>query len=78
LKSEDELAKPEEAGEAVQVLTIKDNRLYLSSDIRTAFDLHNGDKIVVYNASGNMMVKVVRRRRVPNSIDTARRTDEPL
>jgi bifunctional DNA-binding transcriptional regulator/antitoxin component of YhaV-PrlF toxin-antitoxin module len=75
LSSED-FGASEDESEAVQVLTIKGNRIYLSSEVRAAFDLRNGDKVVVYNASGKMSVKIIRRPRANRPFGQARRVQE--
>jgi len=64
---------PEDSSEAVQVLTIRGNRIYLSHEVRAAFNLRDGDKIVVYSASGNMTIKIIRRPRVGRTIDLPHR-----
>jgi bifunctional DNA-binding transcriptional regulator/antitoxin component of YhaV-PrlF toxin-antitoxin module len=74
LSSEDFASEDE--SEAVQVLTIKGNRIYLSSEVRAAFDLRNGDKIVVYNASGKMSVKIIRRSRASRPFGQGRQVQE--
>lgn len=60
--------------EAVQVLTIRGNRIYLSHDVREAFNLHDGDKIVVYSDSGKMTIKIIRKPRTSHQVDLTGRT----
>jgi len=47
--------------EEIQVLTIRNNKLYLPREVRNAFNLHDGDKVVIYNDKGKISVKVIRR-----------------
>jgi len=51
----------EDGPEEIQVLTIRGNKLYLPIDVRTAFNLHNEDRVVVYNDKGRMSVKLIRK-----------------
>jgi hypothetical protein len=76
LNPEQASAVSDESSEAVQVLTIRGNRIYLSREVRVAFNLRDGDKIVVYSASGNMMIKIIRRPRASRQIDLARQMDD--
>lgn len=76
LSPERSSAIPEDDSEAVQVLTIRGNRIYLSHDVRAAFNLRDGDKIVVYSASGNMTIKIIRRPRANRPAGLAPRIEE--
>jgi bifunctional DNA-binding transcriptional regulator/antitoxin component of YhaV-PrlF toxin-antitoxin module len=51
----------EDGPEEIQVLTVRGNKLYLPIDVRTAFNLHNEDRVVVYNDKGRMSVKIIRK-----------------
>lgn len=51
----------ENGPEEVQVLTIRGNKIYLPLDVRTSFNLHNEDRVVVYNDGGKMFVKIIRK-----------------
>ena len=62
--------------EAVQVLTIRGNRIYLSRDIRMTFNLRDGDKIIVYSASGDMRTEIIRRARAMDPAGLAHRPGE--
>jgi hypothetical protein len=57
----------EDGPEAIQVLVIRSNKLYLLRAVRDAFDLHNGDKVVVYNDKGQISIKVIRRFKVSDT-----------
>ena len=61
--SPEDSGSPAEGSEPVQVLTIRGNRVYLPVDVRAAFNLHDGDRIVIYNSDGRMSVRIVRRSR---------------
>jgi hypothetical protein len=51
----------EDGPEEIQVLTVRGNKLYLPLDVRTAFNLHNEDRVVVFNDKGRMSVKIIRK-----------------
>lgn len=51
----------EDDSDAVQVLAIKGNRIYLSHEVRAAFNLRDGDKVVVYNNAGAMSLRIIRK-----------------
>lgn len=53
----------EDGPEEIQVLTVRGNKLYLPLDVRTAFNLHNEDRVVVFNDKGRMSVKIIRKSR---------------
>lgn len=55
----------EDGPEEIQVLTVRGNKLYLPLDVRTAFNLHNEDRVVVYNDKGRMSVKIIRKSKSP-------------
>jgi len=57
----------EDGPEAIQVLVIRSNKLYLPRAVRDAFDLHNGDKVVVYSDKGQISIKVIRRFKVSDT-----------
>ena len=58
---------PDDAGtleadpEPVQILTIRSNRVYLPADVRAAFGLHDGDKLVIYSVNGKMSIRITRK-----------------
>ena len=54
----------EDGPEEILVLTVRGNTLYLPSDVRTTFNLHDEDKLVVYNDNGNMSFKIIRKSKV--------------
>ena len=45
----------------MQILTIRSNRVYLPADVRAAFGLHDGDKLVIYSVNGKMSIRITRK-----------------
>lgn len=62
----------EDGPEEIQVLTVRGNKLYLPLDVRTVFNLHNEDRVVVYNDKGRMSVKLIRKSRTPVHVNQAK------
>ncbi len=53
--------------EEIQVLTVKGNKIYLPKEVRAAFNLHDGDRVVIYNDDGKISMKIIRKSKTSRS-----------
>ncbi len=58
-----QMSEPEE----VDVLTVKENVVYLTEEVRDEFKIKKGDKLVILNDNGKMVVKVRHKAKISDS-----------
>ena len=57
----------EDGPEEIQVLTVKGNKIYLPREVRATFNLHDGDRLVIYDDDGKISMKILRKSKTSRS-----------